>query len=127
MRFRLRLVTFGEARTGNVAFAKAIEQYVKFRYRVVKGDDFVTNIPHSVDPSTTLTGLFYHRQPLFYRYLVHYDNKMDKGDPFRICGLSDDYGCRNTDRSFNFDDHLSYFHINRDKFIQEGCPREHLF
>ncbi|KHJ89877.1 triacylglycerol lipase [Oesophagostomum dentatum] len=38
----LRLITFGEPRTGNVAFAQAIEKYVKFRYRVVKGDDFVS-------------------------------------------------------------------------------------
>ncbi|EYC14898.1 hypothetical protein Y032_0039g72 [Ancylostoma ceylanicum] len=123
----LRLVTFGEPRTGNVAFAEAVEKYVKFRYRVVKGDDFVASVPRSADPSTTLTGTLYQKQPLFYRYLVHYNNKMEKGDPFRICGLSDDYGCRNTHRSFSIADHLSYFHINRDKFIQDGCPRDQLF
>ncbi|CAJ0609806.1 unnamed protein product [Cylicocyclus nassatus] len=122
----LRLITFGEPRTGNVAFAEAVEKYVKFRYRVVKGDDFMTSIPRSVDPQTTLTGTLYRRQPLFYRYLVHYDNKMEKGDTFRICGLSDDYGCRNTHRSFSIADHLSYFHINREKFLQQGCPRSQL-
>ncbi|VDM76105.1 unnamed protein product [Strongylus vulgaris] len=128
---KLRLVTFGEPRTGNVGFAEAMEKYVKFRYRVVKGDDFVSaihmsSIPRSVDPTTTLTGTLYRRQPMFYRYLVHYDNKMEKGDTFRICGLSDDFGCRNTHRSFSISDHLSYFHIDRDKFLREGCPREEL-
>ncbi|RCN47023.1 hypothetical protein ANCCAN_06954 [Ancylostoma caninum] len=87
----------------------------------------VASIPRSADPSTTLTGTLYQKQPLFYRYLVHYNNKMEKGDPFRICGLSDDYGCRNTHRSFSIADHLSYFHINRDKFVQDGCPRDQLF
>ena len=38
---RIRLVTFGEPRTGNVAFAKAVEDTLKFRYRVVHRDDMV--------------------------------------------------------------------------------------
>ncbi|KIH69483.1 triacylglycerol lipase [Ancylostoma duodenale] len=44
----------------------------------------VASIPRSADPSTTLTGTLYQKQPLFYRYLVHYNNKMEKGDSFRV-------------------------------------------
>lgn len=39
--FKVRLVTFGEPRTGNVAFAKEMEKHVPFRYRVVKKNDAV--------------------------------------------------------------------------------------
>lgn len=40
--FQIRLVTWGEPRTGNVAFAKEIEQLIQFRYRVVKKNDAVS-------------------------------------------------------------------------------------
>lgn len=39
---RIRLVTFGEPRTGNVAFARAVEQQVPFRYRIVHRNDLVS-------------------------------------------------------------------------------------
>lgn len=38
----VRLVTFGEPRTGNVAFAQAVEENVKVRYRVVHRGDPVS-------------------------------------------------------------------------------------
>ncbi|VDK52183.1 unnamed protein product, partial [Cylicostephanus goldi] len=123
---QIRLVTFGEPRTGNVAFAKEIEEHIQFRYRVVKKNDFIASVPRSADPAASLlTATMYERQPLFYRYLVHYDNKMKKGDTFKICELSDDFGCRNTNFAYDLDDHRTYFHIDSDKFIEEGCPRDH--
>ncbi|VDP48186.1 unnamed protein product [Heligmosomoides polygyrus] len=126
-RHLIRLVTFGEPRTGNVAFARAVEKYIRFRYRVVKGDDFIASVPRSPDPSTVIGGSLFYRQPLFYRYLVHYNNKMQKDDQFVICGLSDDYGCRNTHKSFSMADHTSYFNLNREQFIKNGCPRDLVF
>lgn len=36
---KIRLVTFGEPRTGNVAYAKEMEKFVPFRYRIVKRND----------------------------------------------------------------------------------------
>jgi hypothetical protein len=38
---KVRLVTFGEPRTGNYLYAKAIEKNLDFRYRVVNKNDFV--------------------------------------------------------------------------------------
>ena len=40
---KIRLVTFGEPRTGNYLFAKAMEKNLKFRYRVVNKNDIVKN------------------------------------------------------------------------------------
>ncbi|WKY15857.1 hypothetical protein Q1695_000942 [Nippostrongylus brasiliensis] len=124
----LRLLTFGEPRTGNVAFAKDVEENISFRFRVVKKNDFISSIPRSVDPATSLiTATNFERQPLFYRYLVHYNNNMKKGDKFKICELSDDYGCRNTNLAFDMNDHNSYFNVDTDQFIEGRCPRGMLF
>ena len=38
---RVKLVTFGEPRTGNYLFAKAVEQNLNFRYRVIHQNDAV--------------------------------------------------------------------------------------
>ncbi|KAJ1367311.1 hypothetical protein KIN20_028203 [Parelaphostrongylus tenuis] len=124
----IRLVTFGEPRTGNVAYAKDVEENVAFRYRIVKRNDFFASIPRSADPTTSLvTATNFERQPLFYRFLVHYDNSMKKGSDFKICGLSDDFGCRNTLLASDLFDHTSYFNIDVTNFNSQRCPREMLF
>ncbi|VDM62161.1 unnamed protein product [Angiostrongylus costaricensis] len=80
----LRLVTFGEPRTGNVAFARDVEENVAFRYRIVKRNDF-------------------------------------------ICGLSDDFGCRNTMLAMDPLDHMTYFNIDHTNFSTQRCRRDVLF
>ncbi|KAF8381232.1 hypothetical protein PRIPAC_70374 [Pristionchus pacificus] len=124
---KIRLITFGEPRTGNVAFAKAIETEIDFRYRVVKRNDLVSNIPNSVDPNAILlTPAMFDKQPLFYRYLVHYDNLMAKGDSFKVCELSDDHGCRNLAGAVDINDHVTYFNVNHDEYNKARCPRNML-
>ncbi|GMT05397.1 hypothetical protein PENTCL1PPCAC_27571, partial [Pristionchus entomophagus] len=124
---KIRLITFGEPRTGNVAFAKSLETEIDFRYRVVKRNDLVSNIPNSVDPNAILlTPAMFDRQPLFYRYLVHYDNLMGKGDSFKVCELSDDHGCRNLAGAVDINDHVTYFNINHDEYNKARCPRNML-
>ncbi|CAJ0951863.1 unnamed protein product, partial [Mesorhabditis belari] len=122
---RVRLVTFGEPRTGNVAFAKAIENNIEFRYRIVKRNDFVTNIPGSLDPNGLMvTNAVFDRQPLFYRFLVHYDNNMEKNDGYKICEMSDDHGCRNLALAADFNDHITYFGIKHDEFLAQRCKKD---
>jgi len=38
---KVKLVTFGEPRTGNFKYAKAVEQNIGFRYRVINRNDMV--------------------------------------------------------------------------------------
>ncbi|KHJ98819.1 hypothetical protein OESDEN_01201 [Oesophagostomum dentatum] len=52
---------------------------------------------------------------------------MAKGDSFRVCELSDDFGCRNTNLAFDLADHQTYFNIDSEKFIEGGCSRDELF
>uniref|UniRef100_A0A0N5ASJ4 Lipase_3 domain-containing protein n=1 Tax=Syphacia muris TaxID=451379 RepID=A0A0N5ASJ4_9BILA len=119
---RIRLVTFGEPRTGNLAFAKAVEDSLKFRFRVVHRDDVITNIPAAMDPNSMLiTASIAERQPHFYRYLVHYNNDMKPEDDFTVCRYSEDHVCRNLATATNAMDHVSYFGINSDDFIKDNC------
>ncbi|CAB3397979.1 unnamed protein product [Caenorhabditis bovis] len=121
----IRLVTFGEPRTGNIAYAKEVERYVPFRYRVVKRNDPVPNMPAPLSPAAILTTTMYNRQPMHYRFLVHYNNKMERGDRFKTCEVSDDLGCRNPALS-DVTDHMSYFQIDQDEYVKRDCPRNEL-
>ncbi|VDM41149.1 unnamed protein product [Toxocara canis] len=122
---RVRLVTFGEPRTGNVAFARAVEENIKFRYRVVHRNDLVTNVPTSMDPAGVfVTTAIAERQPHFYRHLVFYDNDMKRGDTFDVCDLSEDHSCRNLAAANNILDHTNYFGINADEYLKEKCKKD---
>ncbi|CAL2045413.1 unnamed protein product [Caenorhabditis brenneri] len=121
---RIRLITFGEPRTGNIGYAKEIEENIPFRYRVIKRGDPVPNMPAPLNPAM-LTAAQYNRQAMHYRYLVHYDNNMAKGDGFNVCSVADDLGCRNTAIT-NLADHTSYFQIDQDDFVRNHCPRHEL-
>uniref|UniRef100_A0A8R1TPG2 Lipase_3 domain-containing protein n=1 Tax=Onchocerca volvulus TaxID=6282 RepID=A0A8R1TPG2_ONCVO len=118
----VRLVTFGEPRTGNVAFARAVEENVQFRYRVVHRGDPVTNMPATVNlAGLLLSPTVAERQPYFYRYLVFYDNDMKPGSLFNTCTLSEDYACRNLALSSNALDHINYFDVNPDTYLSNQC------
>ncbi|KAK0407560.1 hypothetical protein QR680_019266 [Steinernema hermaphroditum] len=124
---KVKLVTFGEPRTGNYNFAKAIEQNIKFRYRVIHRNDFVTNIPTSVDPDGLLIApAAIERQAFFYRHAIIYDNDMKKGDTFKICELPEDKGCRNLAMTIDMNDHVTYFGLKAEDYIKDKCKKEDL-
>uniref|UniRef100_A0A7E4USU0 Lipase_3 domain-containing protein n=1 Tax=Panagrellus redivivus TaxID=6233 RepID=A0A7E4USU0_PANRE len=121
---KIRLVTFGEPRTGNYLYAKTIEENLKFRYRVVNRNDIVTNVPASMDPDNLLlTVATAERQPYYYRYLVHYDKGMDRNADFKICESSEDHHCRNLGLAVDVSDHEAYFGVKADAYIKAGCPK----
>uniref|UniRef100_A0A914LST4 Fungal lipase-like domain-containing protein n=4 Tax=Meloidogyne TaxID=189290 RepID=A0A914LST4_MELIC len=125
---RVKLVTFGEPRTGNLNYAKAVELNVPFRYRVINKNDIVTNIPQSVDPDgllLTLGGA--ERQPYFYRFAVHYPQGMESREAdFLVCEYPEDHHCRPLPMAVDTSDHLSYFGIKSDDYLRAGCPRDML-
>ncbi|KAE9550727.1 hypothetical protein FO519_006061 [Halicephalobus sp. NKZ332] len=122
---KIRLVTFGEPRTGNFLFAKAIETNLKFRYRVVNGNDIVTNTPASMDPDNLfLSVASSERQPFFYRFLVHYKNGMKRNSEFKLCSYAEDHNCRNLGMTLDTNDHTTYFDIKADDYLKSGCQRK---
>ncbi|KAH7703852.1 lipase [Aphelenchoides avenae] len=122
---RVKLVTFGEPRTGNYRYAKAIEQNLNFRYRVIHRNDIVTNIPASMDPDNLLLSVASaERQPYFYRFAVHYNNDMSRGTKFTLCEYPEDHHCRNLALAVDVNDHFTYFDIKADDYLKAGCVKQ---
>jgi hypothetical protein len=107
----VKLVTFGEPRTGNLAYAKAVEANVPFRYRVVNRNDALSNVPASVDPDNLLlTVASAERQPYFYRFAVHYKQGMESREAdFELCEYPEDHNCRPLGLAADVNDHMNYF------------------
>uniref|UniRef100_A0A914WCC5 Fungal lipase-like domain-containing protein n=1 Tax=Plectus sambesii TaxID=2011161 RepID=A0A914WCC5_9BILA len=109
---KVKLVTFGQPRTGDIDYAKAHDQLLYYGYRVVHHKDPVPHIP--LRPF----GNFHHR------YEVWYNNNMTISDTFELCTRSDDDTCSNA--GFNlldleFSDHLHYFNQDVSGWGNSGC------
>uniref|UniRef100_A0A914DFU9 Fungal lipase-like domain-containing protein n=1 Tax=Acrobeloides nanus TaxID=290746 RepID=A0A914DFU9_9BILA len=121
---KVRLVTFGEPRTGNYLYAKAIEKNLEFRYRVVNKNDFVTNIPGSLDPDNRILPVASsEKQPYYYRFLVHYEDGMHRGAEPELCEYAEDNYCRNLGMTLDTNDHTTYFGVNGEQFLKDKCPK----
>ncbi|CEF64162.1 Lipase, class 3 family-containing protein [Strongyloides ratti] len=122
---KIKLVTFGEPRTGNYLYSKSIEKSISFRYRIIHRNDIVTNIPNSIDPDgAILTTAGLAQQPHFYRYAVHYNNKMERDDDFDICSTPEDHKCRNLAAAIDINDHFNYFGIKEEDYVKSNCKKD---
>ncbi|KAH7721119.1 class 3 lipase protein [Aphelenchoides avenae] len=109
----IRLVTFGQPRTGDAAYARAVEQLLPESYRVTHGRDLV---PHS--PPYGFAGYQHHKTE------VWYNNFMTANDAFSQCDNDGLTGCSNPDILNLFvPDHLFYFGV----FVQGVCPGSPIF
>ncbi|CEF59356.1 Lipase, class 3 family-containing protein [Strongyloides ratti] len=95
----IKLITFGEPRTGDKDFALSIDQKIGYAYRVVHSHD---PIPHL--PLRDMLGYIHHKGEIFY------DNNMSQGSPFTVCSsIDDNKQCSDKYINFNIFDHLFYF------------------
>ncbi|VDM65642.1 unnamed protein product, partial [Strongylus vulgaris] len=108
----VRLVTFGQPRTGDYDFATWHDATFPYSYRIVHQNDPVPHIPPRLGPDR----VFHHR------FEVWYDNDMAVGQPYTICQEADGDYCSNVIKDDAVLQHLWYF----DKFLHEwgaaGCP-----
>ncbi|PIO71542.1 triacylglycerol lipase, partial [Teladorsagia circumcincta] len=75
----VRLVTFGQPRTGDYDFASWHDATFPYAYRVIHHRDPVPHIPPRLGPDR----VFHHR------YEVWYNNNMAVGQPYTICQEAD--------------------------------------
>ncbi|KAL6744339.1 hypothetical protein Aduo_017285 [Ancylostoma duodenale] len=108
----VRLVTFGQPRTGDYDFATWHDATFPYAYRIVHQNDPVPHIP----PRLGRDKLFHHR------YEVWYNNSMAVGQPYTICQEADGDYCSNTVISDAFSEHLYYFDKNIGEWGGKGCP-----
>ncbi|EYC36020.1 hypothetical protein Y032_0945g3154 [Ancylostoma ceylanicum] len=141
-RRNVKLITYGQPRTGDFVYAVAHNRQVPYSYRVVHWRDLVPHIPmkgfegywhhksevpysyrvvHWRDlvphiPMKGFEGYWHHKSEVFYPY------NMEKGAHFTICPAGESWRCSN---GLFFDlsvyDHLHYFNIDVSKYGEDGC------
>uniref|UniRef100_A0AC35TFS1 Lipase_3 domain-containing protein n=1 Tax=Rhabditophanes sp. KR3021 TaxID=114890 RepID=A0AC35TFS1_9BILA len=107
------LVTMGEPRTGNAAFAKAYDALNVESYRVTHKHDIVPHIPPKhVNPY----GYEHHKSEVFY------DNDMSSGSAYKICSGDDSNKCSSASLlDVSVTDHFDYFNIVVPDYGVAGC------
>jgi len=111
----VKLVTFGQPRTGDINFAKAHDLLMFFGYRVVHQNDLVPHIPPKIFDN-------WFDSPFHHRYEVWYNNNMTPGQTFQVCTRSDDDTCSNSQEDFSINEHTHYFNVDVSDYGQKGCP-----
>uniref|UniRef100_A0A0K0DY55 Lipase_3 domain-containing protein n=1 Tax=Strongyloides stercoralis TaxID=6248 RepID=A0A0K0DY55_STRER len=110
----VKLVTFGEPRTGDIDFAEGHDNLVKYTYRIVHNHDIIPHLPPRV-----FDNLF--DSPFHHRYEVWYENDMSNGKKYKICTRADDHACSNSVSDTAVADHTVYFNKNIENFAKNGC------
>ncbi|CBZ39491.1 Fungal lipase-type domain-containing protein [Caenorhabditis elegans] len=109
---KIKLVTLGQPRTGDYAFATWHDATFPYSFRIVHHRDIAAHIP----PMEGQDELFHHRTE------VWYNNNMTIGQPYQLCAEADGLYCSNRNLDYSGEDHVWYFGINFVEWGQAGCP-----
>ncbi|KAK0401620.1 hypothetical protein QR680_015879 [Steinernema hermaphroditum] len=118
---KMLLMTFGQPRVGDQAYAEAHEALVPHSFRVVHNLDLVPHLPPLVLPVQGLfNGYRHHKSEVWYR------NSMRVGDGFRVCNDGESLKCSDGSLlpTISISDHLYYFQDDEWilNFGLDGCP-----
>ncbi|KAK6757687.1 hypothetical protein RB195_015477 [Necator americanus] len=108
----VRIVTFGQPRTGDIDFAEWHDGVFRYSYRIVHQRDPVPHIP----PVLGKDSVFHHR------FEVWYNNNMTVGQPYTICPEADGDYCSNKVISGEAWEHMWYFDKDLGDWGAKGCP-----
>ncbi|CAD6194082.1 unnamed protein product [Caenorhabditis auriculariae] len=108
----VKLITFGQPRTGDYAYADWHETAFPYSYRVIHHKDITPHIP----PQEGADEYFHHRTE------VWYNNDMLPGQPFTICKEADGLFCSATQVELSVSDHTYYFGKQIIDWAMAGCP-----
>lgn len=110
----VHLMTFGQPRVGNAAYAQVVEQYIGYRYRVVHEYDVVPHIPPPI-PGGISDGPFHHR------FEVWYNNDMSHASSFTVCKQAEDLHCSGAHYDVSVTDHLYYYGVEVADYGRANC------
>ncbi|CAO4368590.1 unnamed protein product [Caenorhabditis nigoni] len=109
---KIKLVTLGQPRTGDYAFAQWHDATFPYSFRIVHHRDIAAHIP----PMEGQDELFHHRTE------VWYNNNMTVGMPYTLCAEADGLYCSARQVDYSTEDHVWYFGINFVDWGAAGCP-----
>ncbi|KAK0411924.1 hypothetical protein QR680_005920 [Steinernema hermaphroditum] len=117
---KVRLLTFGQPRVGDQAYADAHDALLLYSYRVVHNRDLVPHVPPEILPDNGLLDGYRH-----HKSEVWYDNKMRVDDSYHICNADEGNKCSDGDLiTMSIMDHGHYFEDHEwiTNFGDDGCP-----
>ncbi|CAI5444424.1 unnamed protein product [Caenorhabditis angaria] len=108
----IKLVTLGQPRTGDYAYATWHDATFPYSFRVVHHRDPVPHIP----PMEGKDELFHHRTE------VWYNNNMTVGSSYKLCAEADGLYCSSRNLDAEPNDHMTYFDVqNMQDYGLAGC------
>ncbi|VDN59761.1 unnamed protein product [Dracunculus medinensis] len=107
---RIRMVTFGQPRTGDYNFASRQDQNIPYSFRVTHAADIVPHIPPQ-----NFHGFNHHGVE------VWYNNEMSVKDSYLICIGSDPLNCSNSIPAISIEDHRRYYGILMSLYWMQNC------
>ncbi|CAD6188465.1 unnamed protein product [Caenorhabditis auriculariae] len=106
---KIKLVTFGQPRTGDVDFANAHDSIIPYTYRVVHKNDIVPHLP-----PRGLENFRHHKSE------VWYNNDMTKVD-FKECDSQESPLCSDLHVDASIEDHHRYFNMYMTYYGLRDC------
>uniref|UniRef100_A0A914CQC0 Fungal lipase-like domain-containing protein n=1 Tax=Acrobeloides nanus TaxID=290746 RepID=A0A914CQC0_9BILA len=118
---KIKLVTYGQPRVGDLAYATYIDQTIPYAYRVVHAFDMVPHVPLYGDNIGAIQNYTHHKSE------VWYENDMVLGKPYVECDQNEGKNCSDQLEKLglldtNVLDHLWYFNVLAD-YAYFGCKR----
>ncbi|KAI6216358.1 Lipase, class 3 family-containing protein [Aphelenchoides fujianensis] len=112
---RLKFVSFGQPRTGDLTYAMIFDALVPHKYRVVHQGDFITKTPFRLP-------LFNQISFTHHRFEVFYPNEMTASDAYIVCPRAEDAVCsESVPDSLDFSNHRHYFNTSLSEWPKVGC------
>uniref|UniRef100_A0A158Q761 Lipase_3 domain-containing protein n=1 Tax=Elaeophora elaphi TaxID=1147741 RepID=A0A158Q761_9BILA len=127
-RVDIRLITFGEPRTGNRDYAFAIDALVPASFRIVHRGDLVSHLPNClINLRTFECSSRFSFGPYHHGVEIWYPENMTKTSPYKLCSGQP----RNEDQTcsdgyypyYTISDHLFYFGEHVSDYGISGCER----
>lgn len=107
---RVKLITYGEPRTGNKDYAHAHDGQLAFSFRVTHNRDVVPHVPNE-----NFLGYYHNKFEVFYR------EGMAENAKFTICGEEDKNCSDGLMITTSIKDHLHYFNRDISEWGDKGC------
>ncbi|VDL72702.1 unnamed protein product [Nippostrongylus brasiliensis] len=106
---RIKLVTFGQPRTGDIDFARAHDSQIPYTFRVTHAHDVVPHVPPQ-----DVENYHHHKSEAFY------NNDMTTAD-YVECDDEESRGCSDRSLDTSFNDHHRYFNVYISRWGLAGC------
>ncbi|KAK0415353.1 hypothetical protein QR680_011902 [Steinernema hermaphroditum] len=103
---KVKMVSFGQPRIGDMSFAAGYDRVVPFSFRIINRNDPVPSIPVLQPLGSPLPGPFHHR------HLVWYPDGMPTGAKYYVNYMAEDRSGYSGQIQLNVADHMTYFGKN---------------